>query len=280
MESSPAPGRETFGPPRPALGAFAWAVVQLPRALWWQLRERELRALTVAPAVWTVVVGLVAAISAVLGAGPLTDLFVPAAAWWHLIARALLTFVLLVAAALGTWQLQSAIAAPSLERMTLFVQRAVLGGAPPAPNGLTSALRKAISGALPNARRLSAWVLSAALAATLVLVPVVGPLLVLPAQAVVAAVFLAHGAITDNRERLGLPRRLLLREPALVLGLAVACVPLMLFPPLLLFAGGTVQIAGALVALGCHRRFISAGSRVEAPTPSAPESAAPRPPTP
>jgi len=277
---SPAPGRQTFGPPQVAVGAFAWAALQLPRALWWQMRAPELRALTVAPALWTLVLGLLAALSAVVAAGALTSLVVPPGAWWHLLLRAVLTLVLLIAAALGTWQLQSAIAAPLLERMTLVVQREVLGVAPPASNGLTSALRHAISGVLPNARRLSAWLLSAALGATLVLVPGIGPVLVIPVQAVVAAIFLAHGAITDNRQRLGLPRRLLLREPALVLGLAVACVPLMLFPPSLLFAGGTVHIAGALVALGCHRRFTSAGSRAEAPAPSAPGSEAPRPPTP
>lgn len=277
---SPATGRQNFGPPRAPWGAFAWAVVQLPRAFWWQLREPELRRLTVAPTLWAGLAGLALAIAAVLGGGPLTERLVPEGAWWNLLARAVLTFVLLVAAALGTWQLQSVIAAPSLERMALFVQREVLGVAPEAEWALTTALRRAVSGVLPNARRFSAWLISAALGASLVLIPVVGPLLVIPVQAAVAAVFLAHGAITDNRDRLGLPRRLLLREPALVIGFAAACAPLMLFPPVLLFAGGTVQVAGALVALGCHRRVTAVGSRDEAPAPSAPESEAPRPPAP
>jgi uncharacterized protein involved in cysteine biosynthesis len=102
--------------------------------------------------------------------------------------------------------------------------------------------------------RIVSWLLSTIAALTLVLVPVVGPVLVIVVQTVIGALFLSHSVITDNRVRLGLPRRLLLREPAVVLGLATALTPLLLLPPLMIFAGGPVAIAGALVAVGTQRR--------------------------
>jgi hypothetical protein len=109
-------------------------------------------------------------------------------------------------------------------------------------------------------RRLFAWALSSAAAYLLVLVPGAGPVLVVVAQTAIAALFLAHGTIVENRARLGLPRMLLVREPALVMGLALALSPLVLFPPLMVVTGGPVAIAGALVALGAARRRAGAGS--------------------
>ncbi|MFZ5440367.1 MAG: EI24 domain-containing protein [Myxococcota bacterium] len=251
--------RPDFGPPRNALGAFGWAALQLPRAVVWQWRERELRQLMVAPALTTLLVGLALLTAAVLGAGPLEaallsrgDGLLAGLAWLAL--RVVLTVVLVVAALLTTWQLQGAIAAASLERMALYVQRAVEGAAPPPQLGALAVVKTAVRSLFPTVRRLVAWALSALAAATLVLVPLAGPVLVVVAQTLIAVLFLSHGAITDNRQRLGLPRRLLLREPALVLGFALALVPLVLVPPLMLVFGGPVAIAGALVALGVGRR--------------------------
>jgi len=254
MEPTSPRGRATFGPPRNAFGAFGWAVVQLPRALWWQVRERELRALTLAPVLWTLIAGVTGLVGAVIAAGPLSAALIAEPAWLQLTLRVVLTFVLALLAVLLTWQLQGALAAPSLERMALFVQREVTGDAPPPESGALLAMKKALTGFFPSVRRLFAWALTAALGLTLVLVPVVGPVLVIVAQTAVAALFLAHGAIVQNRARLGLPRRFVLAEPALVLGLAVSCVPLVLVPPLLLFVGSTVHVAGALVSLGWQRR--------------------------
>ncbi len=252
-------GRVSFGPPKPAVGAFLWSALQLPRAWLWQFREKDLRALAMGPAVITFVVGAVLIAAAVGGAGPLQDLWtsrgtglVGGVTW--LAERVLLTVVLVIGAAMITWQLQGAIASASLERMALYVQRVVQGDAPAPTVGALEVVRRAALGFLPRVGRLVVWLLSTAVALTLVLVPVIGPVLVVVAQTCIASLFLAHGAIADNRERLGLPRRLLLREPALVLGLAVAFVPLILVPPLMLVSGGPVAIAGALVALGSQRR--------------------------
>lgn len=245
--------RADFGPPRNPVGAFGWAALQLPRAVLWQWRERELRTLTFVPALVTLAFGLAAVVAAVLGAGPLTGVLVAHGAL-AVLTRVVLTVVLLLAAALLTWQLQSALAAPALERMALYVQREVTGEAPVPTEALSTVLRKAVTGFFPSLRRIVAWALGALAGLTLVLVPVVGPVLVVVVQVALAAVFLAHQTITENRARLGLPRRLVLREPALVLGLAVACVPIFLVPGLMLFANGPVSIAGALVALGTRRR--------------------------
>lgn len=247
-------GRASFGPPQNPLGGFVWALVQLPRALMWQVREKDLRSLTLAPVTWTLLLGLAGAFGAVLGAGPLADVIIGHEGWLTLALRAVLTVVLLFAVVLALWQVQGALSAPALERMALYVQREVNGDAPAAAIGVAETLRRAVIGLLPSLRRWILWAVSASLGLLLVLVPVIGPVLVIIAQTALASLFLAHSAITENRDRLGLPRRLLLREPMAVVGLALACAPLVLVPLALLFAGGTVQIAGALVALGLHRR--------------------------
>lgn len=260
--------REKFGPPRAAAGAFGWAALQLPRAVVWQLRERELRKLMVAPALVTMLVGAALLVAAVVGAGLLQDGWMqPGSGFFGSVAfiavRVALTAVLVVAAALTTLQLQGAIAAASLERMALYVQRAVDGDAPPPAMGTLAVVKAAVKTLVPSVKRLVAWGLSALAAVTLVLVPVVGPVLVVVTQTAIGALFLAHGTITDNRARLGLPRKLLLKEPALVLGLAVALAPLVLVPPLMLFAGGPVAIAGAMVAVGSRRRALATGAAEE-----------------
>lgn len=251
--------RPTFGPPRNAPGAFGWAALQLPRALLWQVRERRLRGLAFLPALLTLGLGSLGALLSLLSAGPLQALLFHRApglfgtATW-LTIRVGLTVLLLVGALLTAWHLQGAIASAALERMALHVQREVLGEAPPPTLDAARVVKRAVLGVLPSLRRLVVWALSSLSAMTLILVPVAGPVLVVVAQTAIGALFLAHGAIADNRDRLGLPRRLLLREPALLLGYALACVPLLLFPPALFFAAGPVHIGGALVALGAHRR--------------------------
>ncbi|MBI5547022.1 MAG: hypothetical protein HY901_24335 [Deltaproteobacteria bacterium] len=254
-----ASGRAGFGPPRAAVGAFFWSALQLPRALLWQLRDGELRSLAVLPFLVTFLAGAATTSGAVLGAGPLQEQLMTrgegvlgGVAW--LAARALLTIVLLSAAGLATWHLQGFIASAFLERMALHVQRLVDGEAPAPATGALEVLGNAALGVFPRLKGLVAWGLSAMAASTLILVPGFGPVLVVAAQTAIGALFLAHGAIADNRARLGLPRRLLLREPAMVLGLALALAPLLVVPPLLLFSGGPVAIAGALVALGAQRR--------------------------
>lgn len=259
-DATPGPaGRARFGPPRFGVAAFFWAILQFPRALVWQLRESQLRELAVLPNVVTLVVGAALTGAAGFGAGPLLEQLMTrgegllaSAAW--VTARIVLTLVLVAAAAVLTWHVQGFIAEAYLERMALYVQQVVEGAAPEPEKGALQVLRAAALGVFPRVKRLVAWALSAAAAATLVLVPTVGPVLVVVGQTAIAALFMAHGTIAENRARLGLPRRLLLREPALVLGLAVALSPLILLPPLLLFTGGPVAIAGALVALGAKRR--------------------------
>lgn len=252
-------GRADFGPPRNPIGAFAWAVVQLPRGVVWMLRERELRSLALMPALVTLGVGFLLSLVAVISAGPLQELLLDRApgalggVTW-LATRVVLTVVLVIGALLTSWQLQGAFAAASLERMALHVQKVVLGSAPEPAMGTSAIVKRAVLGVFPSVRRMVLWGLTSLAALTLVLVPVVGAVLVVMAQTAIGALFLAHGAIADNRDRLGLPRRLLLREPALLLGYALACVPLVLFPPALLFASGPVSVGGSMVALGAHRR--------------------------
>jgi uncharacterized protein involved in cysteine biosynthesis len=252
-------GRRRFGPPRSPVGAYFWAAVQLPRALLWQLREPRLRTLAVFPAVLALGLGLTLSIAALIGAEPLHYLLatrhsgaVGNAEWFG--QRLVLTLTLLIGAAFATWQLQGAIASAALERMALYVQREVNGDAPDATLGPLEVVARAVVGLVPRVTRLVSWLLSTVAALTLVLVPVVGPVLVIVVQTVIGALFLSHSVITDNRVRLGLPRRLLVREPAMVLGLATALTPLLLLPPLMIFAGGPVAIAGALVAVGTQRR--------------------------
>lgn len=251
--------REHFGPPRNAAGAFAWAALQLPRALVWQVRERELRQHALAPLLVTLFVGLALVTGAVFAAGPLEAALLHrgeglgASVTW-LAVRVALTAVLVMLAVLVTWHAQSAIASAWLERMTLYVQREVTGDAPAPATGTLEVAKRAARGVFPRVKGLVAWALSAAASAALILVPVAGPVLVVAAQALIGAGFLAHAVVTDNRERLGLPKRLVLREPALWLGLTVALAPLTLVPPLLLVLSGPVAIAGAMVALGAQRR--------------------------
>lgn len=262
-------GRATFGPPRNAFGAFGWAVLQLPRAFLWQVRERELRGLAFVPALLTFGLGSIGCLVAVLSAGPLQELLFDqapglfGAATW-LAIRVGLTTLLIVGALLTAWQLQGAIASAALERMALHVQRVVLGDAPAPSIGSAAVVKRAVAGLFPSVRRLVIWALSSVAAMTLILVPVVGAVLVVVAQTAIGALFLAHGAIADNRDRLGLPRRLLLKEPALLLGYALACVPLVMFPPALLFVAGPVSVGGAMVAVGAHRRNLN----VQPATPS------------
>jgi uncharacterized protein involved in cysteine biosynthesis len=251
--------RATFGPPRNALGAFAWAFIQLPRALLWTARESALRALVFTPALVGAALTLALCAAAVLGAGPLEELLfdrhdgvVGTASWLGL--RVMLTLCLLAAAVFTGWQLAGALTWASLERMSLYVQREVLGDAPRPAIGAPEVLQRAVVSLFPKTKQLLLWALSSAAAMGLVLVPAVGPVLVLVAQTAINAVSLAHAAIADNRERLGLPRRLLLREPALLFGYALACVPVVMIPGVAAFAAAPVTVGGALVALGAHRR--------------------------
>lgn len=258
-------GRAAFGPPRHAVGAFAWAVVQLPRAVLWQLRERELRQQALMPVLVSLGVAVLLIVAAVMAAGPLEALLLDRApgalgAVTWVATRVVLTIVLIVGALLASWQLQGALTAAGLERMALHVQRVVSGDAPSPTMGAVEVVKRAALGVIPSVRRLLLWALTSVAAVGLMLVPVAGPVLVIVAQAGIAALFLAHGAIADNRDRLGLPRRLLLREPALLLGYTVACVPLVLVPPLLFFAMGPVAVGGALVALGAQRRRAALGA--------------------
>ncbi|MFT3706439.1 MAG: hypothetical protein QM817_02105 [Archangium sp.] len=250
--------RPKFGPPRNPFGRFAWAVAQLPRAFWWQVRSAELRKLFFLPTIITVIVGFALLGGAAVASGTLVTMQHhdgnAAVVAVGVTLEFLLAFAVLSAAAVFiTWHAQSAISAPAFERMTLVVQRDVDGSAPEPAVGALEVMRRALRGFFPRLRSLVLWALTAIAGAALVLVPVFGPVLALGAQVIIASLFLAHGTITDNRTRLGLPRRLLLAEPALVLGLALGLVPLVLLPPLLFFCGGPVAIAGALVALGSRR---------------------------
>ena len=196
--------------------------------------------------------------AAIFGAGPLLEHFMTRgtgvlAGVAYVTARIVFTLVLVVLAAVATWHVQGLIADAFLERMALCVQRVVDGEAPEPEKGALHVLRSAALGFFPRVRRIVAWLLTTAAAASLILVPTFGPVLVVVAQTAISALFLAHGTIADNRGRLGLPRLLLVREPALVLGLAVSLSPLLLVPPLMLVTGGPVAIARA-VALGARRR--------------------------
>lgn len=243
--------------PKNPFARFAWALVQLPRAFWWQISDGELRRLLLLPTILTVVIG----IALIIGAAVLSGTII---AWTHSqegahVAAVAVTFeylllfaVLSLAAIFLTWHAQSAFAAPAFERMTLHVQRKLDGDAPEPNIGALEVMRRALRALFPRVRSLILWALTAAAGATLVFVPVIGAPLAIGVQALIAALFLAHGTITDNRTRLGLPRRFLLKEPALMLGLSVGLVPLVLVPPILLFSGGPIAIGGAFVALGAR----------------------------
>lgn len=248
-----------FGPPRFGLWAFFWAVVQPLRAVWWQLRFTELRALAMVPAAVTLVLGTALVMASVLLAAPAQNLLMTHgqgvlgnAAW--VLVRILVHVVLGFAAVVATIRLQAAVAGAALERMALFVQRRILGTAPEPAIGLGRMVVNALRALLPSLRSLVLWGLTALAAATVVLIPVVGPALVFPVEAALAAGFLAHGAVIDSRERLGLPRFLYLKEPACLLGLTVGFVPFVLFPPLMIVGGGAIAVSGALVAVGLSER--------------------------
>lgn len=257
-------GRPTFGPPDAWAGAFLWAALQFPRALVWQVREKELRKLAFAPALGTLLVGLGLFIGAVFAAGPVSLWLLHHATAFssgfaELTARVIVTGMLIVMAAGATWQLQGAISAAALQRMALYVQRVVEGEAPEPSLNAVQVVALAMKTLVPNLSRFVAFVLSWLAATTLILVPVAGPVLVLVAQTAIGALYLAHGSIAGNRERLGLPRLLALRESAVVLGLALAFAPLILVPPLMIVTGGPVAIAGAMVAFGSRRRRVRKG---------------------
>lgn len=239
--------------PRNPLGRLAWAFAQLPRAYWWQVRDAELRRLLLLPTIVTLVVGLGLIVAAAIFSSTLFDGNEGARAWVT-VERLLAFAILSVGAIFLTWHAQSALAAPAFERMALHVQRTLDGTAPQPSIGALEVIRRTVRALFPRVRSLIAWALTAAAGATLIFVPVVGAPLALGAQALIAALFLAHGTITDNRARLGLPRKFLLKEPALTLGLAIALVPLVLVPPVLLLSGGPIAIAGALVGLGARSR--------------------------
>jgi uncharacterized protein involved in cysteine biosynthesis len=248
-----------FGPPRFGLFAFGWAALQPLRAAFWQFRFAELRALALQPVLLTMGLGVGLLLLSVVAAAPLQhalmregDTLAGHAAW--LGVRVLLQAVLAFGALLATLRLQGAVSGAAMERMSLFVQKRVTGTAPEPTIGAGRVLLNAVRSVVPSLKSLVLWVLTSLAAATLVLVPGVGPVLVVGAQAVVASAFLAHGAVTDSRGRLGLPRWLYVREPACLVGLTCGFLPFVLFPPLMLVGGGAVAISGTLVALGTRLR--------------------------
>jgi len=263
-----------FGLPRFGLFAFFWAMVQPLRAVWWQLRFQELRALSVIPVVLTLTIGTAMQVFSFMAAAPLQELLMKhgegllgSAAWVS--SRVLVHVVLAFAAVVVTFRLLSAIGGATLERMSLFVQRRVTGTAPEPAIGVGQVVLNVVRGLLPTLRSLVLWGLTSLAAATVVLIPVAGPVLVLPVQALLAAGFLAHGAVIDSRDRLGLPRLLSLREPAALLGLTVGFLPFVLLPPLLIVGGGAIAIAGAFVAVGLAERRREVEAERAAPVPAA-----------
>jgi hypothetical protein len=240
-----------FGPPRAAPLAFGWALLQPLRAAWWQLTVPELRALALKPAALTLGAGLALLVSTFLLAAPLQQALLHSSSFaLRVVVHAVLAFV----AVLLTLRLQAVFAGVYLEKMSLSVQRKVTGSAPEPSLGAGGALSLAVRTLVPGVKALVLWALTALLACTVVLIPVFGPLLVLPVQAAVAAGFLAHGAVADSRGRLQLPRWLYLRELACLSGLTVGFLPFVLFPPLMLLGAGSITIAGTLVALGAKAR--------------------------
>lgn len=252
-------GREGFGPPTNPVGAFVWAALQLPRAFVWTFREKQLRRHLVLPSIITCAVIVSLAALALQLVGPIEQALVdlPSGVLGTIASIGLTAVIagfLLLAAVVVGWQLSAHIAAGSHERMALFVQRTVMGAAPQPTITAGAVVKRAVRGLFPSVRRLVIWALTSLASLTLVLVPAIGPLLVVIAQTAISALFLAHAAIADNRDRLGLPARLLIREPALLSGYALACVPFALFPPAMLFVSGPIAVGGALVAVGAQLR--------------------------
>lgn len=75
-------------------------------------------------------------------------------------------------------------------------------------------------------------------------------MLVVVSQVALAAGFLAHGSVVMARDRLGLPRWLYFRQPALLIGLTLGVVPFVLFPPLALLGAIALSVSGTIVAVG------------------------------
>lgn len=216
----------------------------------------ELRSLALRPTGLTLGAGLALLISSFMLAAPLQHALMDPAAPKLLgfAARVAIHAVLAFTAVLATLRLQAVFTGIYLERMSLAVQRKVTGTAPEPAVGAKGALSLAVRSLVPSLKALVLWALTALLACAVVLIPVVGAVLVVPLQVALAAGFMAHGAVADSRGRLGLPRWLYLRELACLSGLTVGFVPFVLFPPLMLVGGGSITIAGTLVALGVKSR--------------------------
>ncbi|MDP1827481.1 MAG: hypothetical protein Q8L48_29695 [Archangium sp.] len=243
-----------FAAPRNPVVAFFWAVVQVPRSFWWVIRFGELRALLVLPLVVSLVVGAGLLTVSFFAARPVLSLVLDhhsGVAWG--VSLVLTHLVLAASAVVVTLQLQGGIASAYHERASLFVQRKLVGDAPPPSTGPLGVLVRAVK-VLPGIRTIALWVLTFACSAALIFVPVAGPVLVVVSQIALAAGFLAHGSVIAARERLGLPRWLYLREPALLLGLTLGVVPFILFPPLALFGAIALSVCGTTVALGIQAR--------------------------
>ena len=239
--------------PTNPLARFFWAIVQVPRAFVWVVRFPELRSLVVLPLVVTIALGAALLVGAWFAASPLLSLVMrhqPGAlheiAWGG--ALVVTHLLLAVSAVVIALQLQNGVSSAYHERASLFVQRRVTGNAPAPASGALGVLLRAVK-ILPSVRTVLLWALTALCAATLILIPVAGPVLVIGSQVVLAAGFLAHGAVTACRDRLGLQRWLYFREPALLMGLTVGVLPFVLFPPLALVGAVGLSVCGTHVAL-------------------------------
>lgn len=243
-----------FAAPRNPVVAFLWAVVQVPRAFFWVLRFGELRALLLLPLVVSLAVGAGLLTLSFVAARPLLSLVFDHHAGFAWGVSLVLTHLVLAASAVVvTLQLQGGIASAYHERASLFVQRQLTGDAPPPSTGALGVLARALK-VLPGLRTIALWALTFACSATLIFVPVAGPVLVVVSQVALAAGFLAHGSVIAARERLALPRWLYVREPALLLGLTLGVVPFILVPPLALLGAIALSVCGTTVALGIHER--------------------------
>jgi hypothetical protein len=229
--------------------SFFWALLQPLRAVWWQLKYAELRALALKCALVTV-----AAVTALLGAaffaaGPLQRLVFGSTGVVAAAEQVVIYLLLSLVALFAALQLQGPITSAFCERMSLFVQKQLTGVAPEPELGKRRVLLGAVKSLFPTLRALLLWGLTAAAAALLVLLPPFGPLLVVPVQLMLGAAFLAHAAVAQVRPRLGLPRRLYLKQPGAMLGLAIGFVPFVMFPPFALAGAGAIAISGTFVGL-------------------------------
>lgn len=245
--------------PRNPLAAFFWAAAQVPRAFAWVLRFPELRAVVVLPLVVTLVLGAALLAGSWFAARPLLELVMAQQpgtlhqlAWG--VSITVTHLLLALSAVVVALQLQGGVSSAYHERASLFVQRRLTGSAPEPATGTVAVLLRAVK-VLPSVRTLLLWALTAFCSATLIFVPVAGPVLVVVAQLALAAGFLAHGAVVMARDRLGLPRWLYFREPALLLGLTLGVLPFVLFPPLALFGAVALSVSGTIVAVGAAHRY-------------------------